>query len=337
MAGPHHPELFFERGRRQNIDTALKIADVDVVWDPHSFILLIYITSTSMPTRLRQVALIAATLEDVVTTLTTTLDAPVVERDPGVGEFGLHNALIQLGDTFLEVVAPLPHIDPLSTAGGRYVSKYGNGGYMLLMQVDDLHAVETKLKDYKTIHSGGKSRALRGRSHTPLSPIPLTGITGTHYHPRDMGCLIEATESSPTKEWLWAGNEWHVKDPMGSSSTKSGSIARVEIACADPDTVSKRWEHSLSLIRRDGTNTMHSMKQNKSKLHHSLWTLWTVDGTQIDFRKPLHSGENGPVAIDLWSRSATVDNTSTIICGVIFRWVSPVRAAPLPPLTLAKL
>jgi len=29
---PHHPELFFERGRRQNIDTALKIADVDVVW-----------------------------------------------------------------------------------------------------------------------------------------------------------------------------------------------------------------------------------------------------------------------------------------------------------------
>ena len=109
-----------------------------------------------MPTRLRQIALVSTTLEATLTTFTSAFNAPVVERDPGVGAFGLHNGLIQLGDCFLEVVAPLPNLDPLTTTAGRYLSKYGDGGYMVLMQVDNLNQTEANLSHSQTIHAGGR-------------------------------------------------------------------------------------------------------------------------------------------------------------------------------------
>tara|TARA_B100000795_G_scaffold253006_1_gene222933 strand:- start:426 stop:1220 length:795 start_codon:yes stop_codon:yes gene_type:complete len=257
-----------------------------------------------MPTRLRQIALVANNLESTVSTLTTTLDTTVIERDRGVAKFGLHNALLQLGDTFLEIVSPLPNVDPETTAGGRYLSKFGEGGYMVLMQVDDLHEVEKNLSTLQTIHSGGKSREYVSRKHSPHQKVPLEGITGTHYHPRDMGCIIEATESSPKHEWLWAGNEWYKNDPLGSS-TRCGCIARVEIATKNPNEISRQWENNLSLTRRNKTSN----------------SLWTDDGSEITFRKPLHGGENGPVAIDIFSRSISLLNVSTVVCGVVFKFV----------------
>ena len=66
-------------------------------------------------TRLRQIALVAEDLDPTVALLCEALGAEVVERDDGVASFGLHNALIQIGDTFLEVVSsflllPLPDL-----------------------------------------------------------------------------------------------------------------------------------------------------------------------------------------------------------------------------------
>ena len=68
--------------------------------------------------RLRQVCLVAETLEPTVTTLSTLLDAPVCYRDPGVGFFGLENALLPVGTDFLEVVAPVKE----DTAASRHLA-----------------------------------------------------------------------------------------------------------------------------------------------------------------------------------------------------------------------
>ena len=85
--------------------------------------------------RLRQVALVAADLDSVVGELCSTLDLEVVFNDPGVGEFGLHNALMMIGDQFLEVVAPTTN----GTTAGRLLDKRdGDGGYMAIYEVDDL-------------------------------------------------------------------------------------------------------------------------------------------------------------------------------------------------------
>ena len=60
--------------------------------------------------------------------------------DPGVGAFGLHNAVYAIGDTFLEVVSPT---QPDTTAG-RYLDRHGDGGYMVIFQLADLDAARER-------------------------------------------------------------------------------------------------------------------------------------------------------------------------------------------------
>ena len=67
--------------------------------------------------RLRQVALVATDLDTVVKALETELGLRSPFHDPGVSEFGLHNAVFSLGDSFLEVVSPVR----AGTTAGRYL------------------------------------------------------------------------------------------------------------------------------------------------------------------------------------------------------------------------
>ena len=53
-------------------------------------------------------------------------------RDPGVGSFGLHNVVCALGEDFLEIVSPTQD----GTAAGRHLERRGEGGYMLIFQLD---------------------------------------------------------------------------------------------------------------------------------------------------------------------------------------------------------
>ena len=84
--------------------------------------------------RLRQVALGATELTAVVDALTTAFGLTVCFHDPGVAEFGLHNALMVVGDQFIEVVAPTAP----GTTAGRLLEKREGDGYMAISEVDDL-------------------------------------------------------------------------------------------------------------------------------------------------------------------------------------------------------
>ena len=55
--------------------------------------------------------------------------------DPGVGKYGVRNAVFPIGDTFLEVVSPK---QPGTTAERLLQKRGGDGGYMVILQVDDL-------------------------------------------------------------------------------------------------------------------------------------------------------------------------------------------------------
>ena len=68
--------------------------------------------------KLRQVALAAAELEPARSTLFELLGIHKDYADPGVGEFGLINSVMAIGDTFLEIVAP----SEANTAAGRLVA-----------------------------------------------------------------------------------------------------------------------------------------------------------------------------------------------------------------------
>jgi len=92
--------------------------------------------------RLRQVALVARELDPVVADLTAVLGIEVAFHDPGVAEFGLRNAVMPVGDTFLEVVSPVQE----TTTAGRWLERHGgDGGYMVILQTEDLEADRRRL------------------------------------------------------------------------------------------------------------------------------------------------------------------------------------------------
>src|ERR1043165_220220 len=127
--------------------------------------------------RLRQIALVARTLEPVEQQLTSVLGTDVCFRDPGVRKYGLHNALWALGGTFLEVVAPIQD----NTAAGRYLDRRrGDGGYMCIVDCDDL---EARLAHVSAL-------GIRIVEHARTGDA-VAWSEAVHLHPRDTGgCLL---------------------------------------------------------------------------------------------------------------------------------------------------
>jgi hypothetical protein len=176
--------------------------------------------------RLRQAVLVAAELEPVASALRSTLALGEPFRDPGVGEFGLTNAVFALGDCFLEVIAPRQP----DTAAGRYLARHGgDGGYMVLFDVEDLE--------------GARDRAERLGVRV-VWRVDLPDISGTHLHPADMrGAIVSLDRSDPYGTWRWGGPEWTGQVGEGAP----GRLAAVTIAVDDPAAVAARWGEVLGV------------------------------------------------------------------------------------------
>src|SRR3712207_5971364 len=133
--------------------------------------------------RLRQVVLVARELEPVVARLREALPLGEPFNDPGVGHFGLRNAVMALGDTFVEVVSPVQE----HTAAGRHLDRRGDGGYMVMFQLDDL--------------DGARERAEALEIRT-VWDVALPDIVDVHLHPRDVGAAIVALDRcDPPEGW----------------------------------------------------------------------------------------------------------------------------------------
>jgi hypothetical protein len=134
--------------------------------------------------RLRQVALVASDLDTVVAELCAALGVDVCFVDPGVGEFGLHNALMLIGDQFLEVVSPIRE----GTTAGRLIDRRsGDGGYMAIYEVDDLDA---------------RVEHVQAAGVRVVWSIDLPAIRARHLHPRDVGGAIVSIDQ-PARRGEW--------------------------------------------------------------------------------------------------------------------------------------
>ena len=94
--------------------------------------------------KIRQVALASSNLEETDKTFRRLLGCDQTYADPEIIYFGLDNRLYTLGDCFLEVVSP---VQP-NTAAGRFLDRRGgDGGYMVIVQVEDLAQEQVRLAD----------------------------------------------------------------------------------------------------------------------------------------------------------------------------------------------
>jgi hypothetical protein len=149
--------------------------------------------------------------------------------DPGVGAFGLRNAVYAIGDTFLEVVSP----SEADTAAGRYLDRRGDGGYMVIFQFADLDAARER------------AAALGVRT---VWQLDLPDISGTHLHPADTGgAIVSLDRADPPGSWRWGGPDWTGKAGNGAP----GAIRGMTIEVADPPSTATRWGEFLGADPRE--------------------------------------------------------------------------------------
>src|SRR2546428_5323915 len=175
---------------------------------------------------IRQIALVARALEPVVADLCAVFGLEVGFRDPGVGVFGLHNAVMPVGTTFLEVVSPTRD----GTTAGRLLDKRGgDGGYMVILQTADLGADRARLA------------ALGVRI---VWQVALDDVATVHLHPRDVGgAIVSLDQPVPPESWRWGGPEWRAE----VRTDVVRGISGVTIQAEDPPRMAARWAEVLGL------------------------------------------------------------------------------------------
>jgi Glyoxalase-like domain len=180
--------------------------------------------------RLRQVALAAADCETTAGLLKQAFGWPEPFHDPGVGRFGLINAVFAAGDTFVEVVAP---VQPGTTAGRYLERRGGDSGYMAIFQVPDLAAARRRVA----------SAGVR-----VVWTADLDDIAGTHLHPKDVpGAIVSLDWADPPESWRWAGPDWTGRAPQHAA----GGVSGLTIEVTDPASAAARWATVLGLTSID--------------------------------------------------------------------------------------
>ena len=176
--------------------------------------------------RLRQIALVGQDLAACEADIRAILGLDYAYDDPGVGKFGLKNAVFPVGETFLEVVSP----KQAGTTAGRLLEKRGgDGGYMVILQVEDIKPARARI-------------AAAGARVVEQADLQGGTVAMTHVHPRDVGgAILSVDYMHPWSRWEWGGPVWreHVRTDV------STGIVGAELQGADPFAMATRWGEVL--------------------------------------------------------------------------------------------
>ncbi len=249
-----------------------------------------------MAIHLRQICLVANRLAPAVEDLRAVFSTPVCHVDPGVGKFGLENALLAVGTQFLEVVAPLRE----GTAAGRFLQRRGgNGGYMVICQVPSLE----------------EQAAVRARAQENGVRVAYESDRGSwnimQLHPADMGASFFEVDwdeqSDPAGNWQPAGGtEW-----MEAVNTEVVSaIVGVELQSGDPRALAERWSAVAGVPLEDrDTGPVLPLANAELRFIRGHSGLAAVDLRVADRDRLLEQAE---------ARGASVSDSQVLICGTRF-------------------
>lgn len=212
--------------------------------------------------RIRQIALVGEDLAAAKADIVDVLGLGGDYADPGVKKYGLHNAVWPIGETFLEVVSPT---QPGTTAGRLLEKRGGDGGYMVILQVDDM----AQARERATAQGVRFADKFDG-----------DGVAFTHLHPKDVGgAILSLDHMVPYDRWEWGGPHW--KDNVRTEV--STGIVGAEVQAEDPDAMSKRWAEVLGRERTGGGDA---------------WTI-PLEGGEIRFSRARDGRGDGVAAFDV--------------------------------------
>lgn len=199
--------------------------------------------------RLRQICMVVDRLEPVLDRLIAVLGLTVCHGKGDLSAYGvayheppafqaaffakhgITGALLPVGDTFLELIAPLRSDVPAA----RYLERRGPGGYMVITEVEST-------EPFKRRAAALDARIAGAADYPTYDEIQID--------PRDLGGAILSfamqREGRPFDGgWFPAGRDWTARAAPGWTG-----IANAILAVNEPDTVAQRWS---ALIGRDAT------------------------------------------------------------------------------------
>lgn len=175
--------------------------------------------------RIRQIVFAARELEPTSAALSRLLALDPPFADPGVAEFGLHNAVYVFGDQFIEIVSPTRS----GTTAGRLLERRGDGGYMLILQTDDFARERARFA------------ALGVRT---VFEAAYDDIRAVHLHPKDIGgAIVSVDQPLPPAAWRWGGPQWRLQP----GPAQAQRVVGVTLAAIDPAAMAQRWAQVLGL------------------------------------------------------------------------------------------
>jgi hypothetical protein len=206
--------------------------------------------------------------------------------------FGLVNAVMPVGNTFLEVVSPAQD----GTTAGRYLERRGgDGGYMLVLQTRDLGRERERVEKLgvRVVWEANTGRA-----------------SVIHLHPRDIGCsLVSFDQMSEWDAWEWAGPDWRSKVRRDSTT----GVVAAELQSENPERSATRWSEVLGTPRRgleipldEGTLRFVEVADGRGE------GLGGIDVEATDAPEVLKRARN---------RGLPIDGNSIALCGTRVRLV----------------
>lgn len=231
---------------------------------------------TALPA-LRQLVFLAADLPDTVARARQELGlGPGVQDAEGMAALGFIHEVLTIRDTFLEFSAPLGP----DTMPGRLVAKRGDLGYMVVIQVADIEALQ--------------ARASR-LGLQPVFQTPYEGHTITQWHPRDFGTLVEFDQIRPASSWHMAPRIFD-----NACTDVVDDITAIELAVTDPIGCCARWAAVLDVpVQPDGQSL-------------------ALSGRSVRF-VPEQDGRTGLVGVSLPATDRSRAGHSFELSGVRFR------------------
>jgi hypothetical protein len=246
--------------------------------------------------RLRQICLVASHLEPVTSDIAAIMGLAVCYRDPNVGKYGLENALLPVGTTLLEVVAPIGN----DTAAERFLTKTaGRGGYMAIFSCDD---PDERRQNAERV----------GVRVTHLIDRPP--YYGVQLHPRDCrAAFIEFNHTQASDNILGpyppAGPEWQrsIRDDV------TRKLVRVELRSPDPEGLAKHWGDILSVAPRTNPDGMPEINLVNGTLGFGHGPVDALSGLAFEV------ADAAAITQAAKAKGYSVSSHSIFIAGVDFR------------------
>lgn len=247
--------------------------------------------------RLRQIAGVAGNLAQVEDEIKGVLGVEVCYRDPGVGYFGLENALFPIGNQLLEVVAPVKE----GTAGGRYLQRRGgDGGYMVITQCDD-HPPRRAHVDQLGV------RIVLDNKSSEFINLQL--------HPRDTGGTFFEIDQQLGEGALAVDGPWHPAGPnwqVAKRIQRVNGIVAAEVQCDDPEIVARKWAE-IAQIDLDASGGIYCLPLDNAEVRFVACTdgrpegLGAIDVSATDVSAILEAAEK---------RGLILGPAQVLLCGM---------------------